>query len=108
MGINRSPLPKKFGYLTLPFFVIINQYFSLIICINGCICILTGSPGKYFSWRYILYEKLGVQIIQQLYQQAVNYHYRSENMEVTICDDHVGTDNLLRVGQQRYYVSDVT
>ena len=28
-----------------PFLVVITQFFSYIIFINGCICILTGSPG---------------------------------------------------------------
>ena len=28
-----------------PFFVAMTQLFSCIIFINGCICILTGSPG---------------------------------------------------------------
>ena len=28
-----------------PFLVVINQFFSCIICINDCICILTGLPG---------------------------------------------------------------
>ena len=28
-----------------PFLVVITQFFSCIIFINDCICILTGSPG---------------------------------------------------------------
>ena len=28
-----------------PFLVVINLFFSWVICINGCICILNGFPG---------------------------------------------------------------
>ena len=32
-----------------PFFLVINQLFSCIICTNDCICILTGSPDTIYT-----------------------------------------------------------
>ena len=44
MGVTCFPLSQNIGNLPLPFLVVINQFFSWIIFINNCICILTGSP----------------------------------------------------------------
>ena len=49
-----------------PFLVVITLLFSWIIFINDCICILTGSPNKIYSWSYILYTKTGVTRILQI------------------------------------------
>ena len=59
MGITYFPLPRSNGNLLSPFFVVITLFFSWIIIINSCICLLTGSPGKYFSLSFMLYGKLG-------------------------------------------------
>ena len=45
MGITCSPLSQNNGNLPLPFLVVITQFFSWMVFINNCICILTGLPG---------------------------------------------------------------
>ena len=49
-----------------PFFVVINQLFSNIIFINYCICILTGSPGKYLFMIVYVIQKMGLMRILQI------------------------------------------
>ena len=43
-----------------PFLVVITQFFSCIIFINDCICILTGSPGSYILMIIYVILKMGV------------------------------------------------
>ena len=53
-----------------PFFVVITQFFSWIILINDCICILTGSPGQYVLMNvYVIRKNWGETKILQFYQR---------------------------------------
>ena len=45
MGITRSTLPQTNGNLPLSFLCVIRPVVTLDNIINGCIFILTGSPG---------------------------------------------------------------
>ena len=40
-----------------PFLVVTAQFFSWIIFINDCICILIGSPGYYFLMIVYVIQK---------------------------------------------------
>ena len=52
-----------------PCLMVITQLLSWIICINGCICILTASPVQYLLMIVYVIQKLGVRRILQFYQR---------------------------------------
>ena len=67
-----------------PFFVIINNFLSCIIFINGCIFILTGSPGLYlFMIIYVIQINGGNENSPDSLDVMVNYHYHGENRVIT-------------------------
>ena len=67
-----------------PFFVAITQLFSLIIFINDCICILSGSPGYYFLMIVYVIQKIGGnENSPNSLNVMVNHHYRGKNTVIT-------------------------
>ena len=77
-------LTKNNGNSPLPFLVVITLLFTSIIFINNCICILTGSPVKYFHDR-ICYTKIGGNENYPSYLNImVNYHYHHDNWIITL------------------------
>ena len=83
MVITGSPLPQDNSNLTLSFFVVIPQFFSWVIFINDCICILTGSPGYLFH-DCTCYTKIGgSKISPKILNAMVNYNYHGENRAIT-------------------------
>ena len=67
-----------------PFFVVITQLFSCIIFINGCICILTDSPGLYlFMIVYVIQKIGGNKNSPDSLNIMANYHYHGENRVIT-------------------------
>ena len=67
-----------------PFLVVITEFFSCIIFINDCICILTVLPGKYLLIIVYVIQKIGGnENSPDSLNVMVNYHYRSENRVIT-------------------------
>ena len=59
-----------------PFLLVITQFFTCIICIIDCICILTGSPGYYFFMIVYVIRKIESNKNSPNYLNVmVIYHY---------------------------------
>ena len=81
-----------------PFLMVVTQLFSWIMCINYCICILTGSPGLYFYDHLCYTKNLVVMIIIQLSKRHINLtlpHLKQGNYLLVIIYG-LGVDTFFR------------
>ena len=62
-----------------PFLVVITPFFSWIIFINDCICILTGSPGYFLMIIYVILKIRGNNNYSNSLNVMVNYHFHGKN-----------------------------
>ena len=67
-----------------PFLVVIAQFFSCIIYINDCICILSGSPELYlFLIIYVIQKIGGNNSSLDSLKVMVNYHHHGKSRVIT-------------------------
>ena len=66
-----------------PFLVIITQFFSWIIFINDCICVLTGLTGWYFLAHIYYTKNHGLWEFSNFLKVMLDYHNHVENRVIT-------------------------
>ena len=66
-----------------PFLLAITQLFYWIIFINGCIRILTGSPGFFFMIVYVMRKIGGNENYPNSLNVMISYHYHGKNRVIT-------------------------